>query len=76
MSRTKRELDVEARYWQLLQSGMGIIDACWQVGITRKAGHRWRAEVGDLVPVRLAEKWTRTDTCPSWSGSESPHCSG
>ena len=51
----KRQLEVEARYWQLLQSGMGTVEACRQVGITRKTGYRWRAEVGGLVPVRLAE---------------------
>jgi transposase, IS30 family len=51
----KRQLEVEARYWQLLQSGMGTVNACRKVGITRKTGYRWRAEVGGLVPVRLAE---------------------
>lgn len=51
----KRQLEVESRYWQLLQSGMGTVEACRQVGITRKTGYRWRAEVGGLVPVRLAE---------------------
>ena len=51
----KRQLEVEARYWQLLQSGVGTVEACRQVGITRKTGYRWRAEVGGLVPVRLAE---------------------
>ena len=34
---------------------MGTIEACQQVGITRRTGYRWRAEVGGLVPVRLAE---------------------
>lgn len=51
----KRQLEVEARYWQLLQSGVGTVEACRQVGITRKTGYRWRAEVGGVVPVRLAE---------------------
>jgi len=51
----KRQLEVESRYWQLLQSGVGTVQACRQVGITRKTGYRWRAEVGGLVPVRLAE---------------------
>lgn len=53
--RRKRQLDVEARYWQLVQSGVGTVEACRQVGITRKTGYRWRAEVGGLVPARLAE---------------------
>ena len=34
---------------------MGTVQACRQVGITRKTGYRWRAEVGGLVSVRLAE---------------------
>lgn len=51
----KRQLEVEARYWHLLQSGVGTVEACRQVGIGRKTGYRWRAEVGGLVPVRLAE---------------------
>lgn len=52
----KRQLEVEARYWHLLQSGVGTVEACRRVGITRKTGYRWRAEVGGLVPVRLAEE--------------------
>ena len=51
----KRQLEVEGRYWQLLQSGVGTVAACRAVGITRKTGYRWRAEVGGLAPVRLAE---------------------
>ena len=52
----KRQLEVEARYWQLLASGIGTVAACRQVGITRKTGYRWRAEVGGLTPVRLHEQ--------------------
>src|SRR5665647_2448018 len=51
----KRQLDVEARYWQLLASGMGTVEACRRVGITRKTGYRWRAERGGAPPVRLGE---------------------
>lgn len=51
----KRQLEVESRYWQLSQAGTGTVEACRQVGITRKTGYRWRAEVGGLVPLRLAE---------------------
>lgn len=28
----KRELEVQARYWQLVQSGMGTVEACRLVG--------------------------------------------
>jgi IS30 family transposase len=51
----KRQLDVESRYWQLLLSGLGTVEACRQVGIGRKTGYRWRAENGGVPPVRLAE---------------------
>ena len=51
----KRQLDVESRYWQLLLAGIGTVEACRIVGITRKTGYRWRAENGGIPPVRLAE---------------------
>lgn len=51
----KRQLDVESRYWQLLLSGVGTVEACRMVGIGRKTGYRWRAENGGVPPVRLAD---------------------
>lgn len=45
----KRQLDVEARYWELLAAGVGTVEACRAVGITRKTGYRWRAERGGLA---------------------------
>ncbi|MER7894484.1 helix-turn-helix domain-containing protein [Micromonospora sp. NPDC094482] len=51
----KRQLDVEARYWQLLLSGIGTVQACRMVGNTRKTGYRWRAENGGVPPARIAE---------------------
>ena len=50
-----RQLEFEARYWELLASGVGAVAACRRVGITRKTGDRWRAELGGPVPVRLGE---------------------
>jgi hypothetical protein len=50
----KRQLEVEAEYWQLLKAGVGTVAACRLVGITRKTGYRWRAENGGIPPVRLA----------------------
>ena len=48
----KRQLEVEARYWQLLQSGIGTVEACRQVGITRKTAP---AEAGTTVdPILLS----------------------
>ncbi|WP_371503091.1 helix-turn-helix domain-containing protein [Kitasatospora sp. NBC_00374] len=51
----KRRLDVEAEYWHLLQSGVGTVEACKQLGIGRRTGYRWRAENGGLPPERLPE---------------------
>src|SRR3954452_7395229 len=51
----KRQLEVEARYWELLAAGIGRVEACRRVGITRKTGYRWRAETGGVAPLRLAE---------------------
>jgi len=51
----KRQLEVEARYWQLLAAGIGTVEACRRVGITRKTGYRWRVEAGGVAPLRLAE---------------------
>ena len=51
----KRQLTVEDEYWALLMAGIGTVDACHQVGITRKTGYRWRAERGGVPPVRTSE---------------------
>jgi IS30 family transposase len=51
----KRKLDVESEYWRLVLSGMGTVEACRVVGISRKTGYRWRAEYGGHPPERLAE---------------------
>lgn len=51
----KRQLHVEARYWELLAAGVGPVEACRTVGITRKTGYRWRAGRGGLAPLELAE---------------------
>jgi IS30 family transposase len=51
----KRQLDRESEYWSLLKAGVGTVEACRMVGITRKTGYRWRAENGGVPPVRLAE---------------------
>ena len=52
----KRQLDIESEYWQLLDSGVGTVEACRLVGITRKTGYRWRAESGGIPPGRLPEQ--------------------
>ena len=49
----KRQLAVEDAYWQLIMAGVGTVEACQRVGITRKTGYRWRAERGGLPPLRV-----------------------
>ena len=51
----KRQLAIEDAYWQLIMDGVGTVEACRRVGITRKTGYRWRAERGGLPPLRVAE---------------------
>lgn len=51
----KRRLELEAAYWRLLQSGLGTVEACRQLGIGRKTGYRWRSENGGLPPERVPE---------------------
>lgn len=52
MARQRRKpgLEVEAACWRLLQSGVGTVEACRQLGIDRKTGYRWRSENGGLPP--------------------------
>ena len=52
----KRQLAVEDAYWQLIMAGVGTVEACQRVGITRKTGYRWRAERGGLPPLRVVEE--------------------
>jgi hypothetical protein len=51
----KRRLDAESRYWQMILSGVGTVEACREVGIGRKT-----APVAAVcaVPVRYA-RWVR-----------------
>ncbi|MFF0991263.1 IS30 family transposase [Kocuria nitroreducens] len=51
----KRRLVLEDEYWALILSGVGTVEACQMVGIGRKTGYRWRAELGGLAPARRAE---------------------
>ncbi|MFP5023504.1 IS30 family transposase [Pseudonocardia phyllosphaerae] len=46
---------MEARYWELVLSGVGVVQAAKLVGIGRKTGYRWRAERGGLAPLGLDE---------------------
>ena len=62
----KRQLEVEARYWQLLESGVGIVEACRRVAMLGRepvalgrVGRGWR-------PTPSCAPWCRTSS--SWSG--------
>jgi hypothetical protein len=48
MARRGRKIDIdrEIRYWELLSQGIGTVEACRLVGVSRKTGYRWRAEMG------------------------------
>ena len=48
-------MGVEDEYWRLPLGGLGTGEACRLLGIGRKTGYRWRAERGDLPPLRLSE---------------------
>ena len=50
----KRDLDRELEYWDLLASGIGTVEACRRVGVTRKTGYRWRAEMGGVIAKKRA----------------------
>ena len=52
----KRQLAVENAYWQLIMAGVGTVEACQRLGITRKTGYRWPAERGGLPPLRVVEE--------------------
>jgi hypothetical protein len=45
----KRVLDREVRFWELLSAGVGPVEACRQVSVSRKTGYRWRAEMGGVT---------------------------
>lgn len=48
----KRQLEVESEYWRLISEGVGTVEACRRVGVSRKTGYRWRHENGGLPPTR------------------------
>lgn len=50
----KRDLDREIRYWEMIASGVGTVEACRRVGVTRKTGYRWRAEMGGVIAKKPA----------------------
>ena len=51
MARRGRKIDLtrEIRYWEILSQGIGTIEACRLVGVSRKTGYRWRAEMGGML---------------------------
>ena len=58
-------------------AGVGTVEACRLVGITRKTGYRWRAESGGLPPARIGRGGAHaTGTCRCSSGNGSPTLRG
>ena len=51
----KRDLDREVQYWEYLASGVGTVEACRLVGVSRKTGYRWRAEMGGAIAKKRSE---------------------
>lgn len=51
----KRDLSRELEYWELLASGIGTVEACRLVGVSRKTGYRWRAEMGGVIAKKRTE---------------------
>ena len=51
----KRDLDREVQYWEYLASGVGTVEACRLVGVSRKTGYRWRAEMGGVIARKRSE---------------------
>lgn len=45
----KRDLEREIEFWELLSAGVGPVEACRRVGVSRKTGYRWRAEMGGVT---------------------------
>jgi len=45
----KRVLERELKYWELMGNGVGTVEACRLVGVSRSTGHRWRAEMGGVI---------------------------
>jgi len=50
----KRDLDREIRYWELLSQGIGSVDACRLIGVSRTTHYRWRAEMGGVLTKKPA----------------------
>jgi IS30 family transposase len=46
-------------YWELLSAGIGTVEACRRVGVTRKTGYRWRAEMGGVSANKPAPQSDR-----------------
>jgi IS30 family transposase len=48
-------LDLEVQYWALLANGIGTVEACRTLGISRCSGRRWRVEAAGLGRSRSSE---------------------
>ena len=53
----KRRLAIESKYWRLVLSGVGTVEACRLTGVGRKTGYRWRAENGGVPPTPRSSRY-------------------
>jgi hypothetical protein len=69
----KRDLDREVQYWEYLASGVGTVEACQLVGVSRKTGYRWRAEMGGVIARKRSEGSGRYLSMFDWQRIASLH---
>jgi transposase len=55
----KRDPNCELRYWEVLSQGIGRIEACRLVSVSRNTGYRWRAQMGDVLTKKPATSSSR-----------------
>ena len=45
----KRSLGRELKYCELMGNGVGTVEACRLLRVSRSTGHCWRAEMGGVI---------------------------
>lgn len=68
----KRQLGIEDEYWRLILSGVGTVEACRQVGITRKTGYGGAPNVVACHHCGSPKQPVLVAICRCWSGNGSP----
>ena len=47
----RKQLDRQARFWELIRKGKTNTAACEAVGVERRQGYRWRKAAGGRIPL-------------------------